>query len=199
MAWHAGGHRAQRKLRHIGSEGPDGEAAGAKEVAAAQDQCECRPAIRPRCICRRPAHGSSVNGERKQGKVQHCLAKCALEASLLEYELLFGHMLQEAGNPQLAWEALELAKVVYTRMVGSATGERKQELEARLCDAYLCLGEVSIENENYAQAVTDLTVCLAKRKAALPSDSRYEDCYDCPLYLDVACDDEPLPYPQADR
>jgi hypothetical protein len=57
-------------------------------------------------------------------------------------------------------------------MAGSATGDRKQELEAKLCDAYLCLGEVSIENENYGQAVTDLAVCLEKRKTALPSDSR---------------------------
>jgi hypothetical protein len=76
------------------------------------------------------------------------------------------------GNLQLAWEMLELAKVVYKRMAGSATGEHKQELQARLCDAYLCLGEVSIENENYGQAVTDLTVCLEMRKTALPSDSR---------------------------
>ena len=57
----------------------------------------------------------------------------------------------------------KLAKVVYTRMAGSATGERKQELEARLCDVYLCMGEV----------VTDITDCLERRKAALPSDSRY--------------------------
>ena len=48
--------------------------------------------------------------------------------------------------------------------------ERKEELEAMLCDAWL--GEVSIGNKNYGQAVTNLAVCLEKRKTALPSDSR---------------------------
>merc|ERR1712181_183823 len=34
------------------------------------------------------------------------------------------------------------------------------------------LGEVSLENENYPQAVEDLELCLARRVASLPSDSR---------------------------
>merc|ERR1712058_130913 len=42
----------------------------------------------------------------------------------------------------------------------------------RLFETYLILGEVSLENENYPQAVDDLTVCLEKQKAALPEDSR---------------------------
>ena len=42
---------------------------------------------------------------------------------------------EEVGNLQLASETLEL----------------ELELEAKLCDAYLCLGEVSIENEKYSQ------------------------------------------------
>lgn len=70
---------------------------------------------------------------------------------------------EEVGNLQLAWETLEL----------------ELELEAKMCDAYLCLGEVSIENEKYSQAATDLTVCLEKRKTTLPSDSRYGIWMDC--------------------
>jgi len=79
---------------------------------------------------------------------------------------------EEPGNLQLAWEMVELAKVIYTRLAGSAAGERKAEAAARLCDCYLTLGEVSMEGENYAVAVADIAVCLDMRKKSLPADSR---------------------------
>jgi hypothetical protein len=34
------------------------------------------------------------------------------------------------------------------------------------------LGELSIENENYGQAIEDLTTCLKRRQKLLPEDSR---------------------------
>ena len=43
---------------------------------------------------------------------------------------------------------------------------------SKLCDTLLALGEVSIENENYAQAVEDLNSCLGKRKDKLPNVMR---------------------------
>merc|ERR1712114_28269 len=43
---------------------------------------------------------------------------------------------------------------------------------SRLCDTLLSLGEVSIENENYSQAVEDITSCLEKRKDKLPHEVR---------------------------
>merc|ERR1712096_286281 len=43
---------------------------------------------------------------------------------------------------------------------------------SRLCDTLMSLGEVSIENENYSQAVEDLTSCLEKRKDKLPGEAR---------------------------
>ena len=46
------------------------------------------------------------------------------------------------------------------------------EIEKKICEAYLLLGEVSLENKNYQQAVDDLTICLSKRQANHPSDSR---------------------------
>merc|ERR1712202_90013 len=42
----------------------------------------------------------------------------------------------------------------------------------KLCDTLLALGEVSMENENYAQAVEDLNSCLEKRKDKLPEERR---------------------------
>merc|ERR1711936_418344 len=48
----------------------------------------------------------------------------------------------------------------------------KATLEKRLCETYLTLGEVSLENENYVQAVEDISLCLERQQASLPSDSR---------------------------
>merc|ERR1712181_91831 len=71
---------------------------------------------------------------------------------------------------QLAWEMLELAKVVYTKQIETVEGD-KTLLEERLCSSILALGEVSLENENYGQAVEDIKLCLEKQKN-LPKDSR---------------------------
>jgi len=78
---------------------------------------------------------------------------------------------EEPSNLQLAWEMLELAKVVYTKQIESGETENKAQLEERLCSSILSLAEVSIENENYTQAVDDLKSCLAKQ-CSLPKDSR---------------------------
>ena len=44
-------------------------------------------------------------------------------------------------------------------------------MEEKLCSSILALGEVSIENENYSQAVEDIKLCL-KKQENLPKDSR---------------------------
>jgi len=82
-----------------------------------------------------------------------------------------GKVEEEPSNLQLAWEMLELAKVVYTKQIGGGETENKAQLEERLCSSILSLAEVSIENENYAQAVEDLKSCLAKQ-FSFPKDSR---------------------------
>jgi len=75
---------------------------------------------------------------------------------------------EDLSNLQRAWEVLELAKIIYTRMIK----ETKNELsEKKLCETLLALGEVSIENEQWTQAVEDLQACLVKRKE-IASDSR---------------------------
>jgi len=79
---------------------------------------------------------------------------------------------EDPSNLQLAWEMLELAKVVYGKVAESGTGDVKTAALARQCEAYLGLGEVSLENENYSQAVADFTECLNRRQATLPPDSR---------------------------
>merc|ERR1712042_164423 len=82
-----------------------------------------------------------------------------------------GKIDDDPSNLQLAWEMLELAKVVYTKQIESGDLENKAQIEERLCSTIISLGEVSIENENYAQAVEDLKACLSKQDS-LPKDSR---------------------------
>merc|ERR1711864_16305 len=79
---------------------------------------------------------------------------------------------EDPSNLQQAWEMLELAKVLYTKQMESAAEDKKVDLGRRICEVFLHLGEVSLENENYDQAVEDLSQCLTKRQASLPSDSR---------------------------
>jgi len=79
---------------------------------------------------------------------------------------------EEPSNLQLSWEMLELSKVIYGRIADAAADDKKMAAEAKVCESLLCLGEVSLENENYTQAVADFTECLGKRKATLPPDSR---------------------------
>ena len=72
---------------------------------------------------------------------------------------------------------LELAKMVLMDQLEGAAAkscspENKTLLEKRLFETFLTLGEVSLENENYPQAVEDLTLCLTKQQEVLPDDSR---------------------------
>eukprot|EP00088_Acartia_fossae_P027972 TRINITY_DN2873_c0_g1_i1.p1 TRINITY_DN2873_c0_g1~~TRINITY_DN2873_c0_g1_i1.p1 ORF type:complete len:491 (-),score=242.71 TRINITY_DN2873_c0_g1_i1:105-1529(-) len=77
---------------------------------------------------------------------------------------------EEPSNLQLSWEMLELAKVVYSKQLEAGDGD-KAHLEERLCSTILALGEVSIENENYKQAVDDIQECL-KKQENMPKDAR---------------------------
>merc|ERR1712096_595662 len=78
---------------------------------------------------------------------------------------------EEPSNLQLAWEMLELAKMVYTKQAEESAVDTKAEIEEELCSTMLALGEVSLENENYKQAVEDIRMCL-KKQEILPKDSR---------------------------
>ncbi|KAM6918267.1 histone-binding protein N1/N2-like [Xenentodon cancila] len=72
---------------------------------------------------------------------------------------------EDVGNLQLAWEMLELAKVIYKR-------KDTKEDQLMAAQAHLKLGEVSAESGNYAQALEDFQECLKLQVAHLDSDSR---------------------------
>ncbi|XP_077390947.1 histone-binding protein N1/N2-like [Festucalex cinctus] len=71
----------------------------------------------------------------------------------------------EVGNLQLAWEMLEVAKLIYKR-------KESKEDQLMAAQAFLKLGEVGIESGNYPQALEDFQDCLALQLKHLPSHSR---------------------------
>ena len=62
---------------------------------------------------------------------------------------------------------LELAKVAYNNKLAEAKEDEKRVIETKICETLILLGEVSLESENYEQAVADIADCLAKRKVRL--------------------------------
>jgi len=74
---------------------------------------------------------------------------------------------EEIPNLQLAWEVLELAKNIFYRQSKTSI-----DMENKLSETYLKLGEVSLESENYVQSIEDLCQCLFIRQKNLPSDDR---------------------------
>merc|ERR1712114_132579 len=79
---------------------------------------------------------------------------------------------EEPGNLQQSWEMFELAKLIYKREVETEAAEKKLDVVKKISDSLLHLGEISIENENYDQALGDIGECLKMRQDNFPADSR---------------------------
>jgi len=79
---------------------------------------------------------------------------------------------EDISNLQLAWEMLELAKVIYEKKAKNSVAEKRMEAQASLCEAITGLGEVAFESGNYGLALEEFTSCLKARQAELPKDSR---------------------------
>ncbi|XP_061681772.1 histone-binding protein N1/N2-like isoform X2 [Syngnathoides biaculeatus] len=71
----------------------------------------------------------------------------------------------DVGNLQLAWEMLEVAKVIYKRKEG-------KEDQLMAAQAFLKLGEVGAETGNYPQALEDFQECLTLQLKHLPPHNR---------------------------
>jgi len=82
---------------------------------------------------------------------------------------------EDPSNLQLAWEVLELSKIICREQLEGSKElhtETKAALEKRYCDTFFLLSEVSVESGNYYQAVEDLKLCLERQKTLLPEDNR---------------------------
>uniref|UniRef100_A0A8C5KP28 Nuclear autoantigenic sperm protein n=1 Tax=Jaculus jaculus TaxID=51337 RepID=A0A8C5KP28_JACJA len=85
--------------------------------------------------------------------------------SVLENKSLQENEEEEIGNLELAWDMLDLAKIIF---------KRQETREAQLCaaQAHLKLGEVSVESENYIQAVEEFQACLNLQEQYLEAHDR---------------------------
>merc|ERR1711972_764318 len=79
---------------------------------------------------------------------------------------------EDTSNLQLAWEMLELAKMIYERKAKDVSVEKKKEVLTALWDATSGLGEVAMEAGNFTQALAEFSSCLDARTSVLPNDSR---------------------------
>jgi tetratricopeptide (TPR) repeat protein len=61
----------------------------------------------------------------------------------------------DVSNLRLAWEMLELAKVIFKRQA-----EGNKQMNLKLAEVHLKLGEVGLESETYSQAIEDMKTCL---------------------------------------
>ncbi|OCT82656.1 hypothetical protein XELAEV_18025187mg [Xenopus laevis] len=72
---------------------------------------------------------------------------------------------EDVGNLQLAWEMLDLCKIIFKR-------QQSKEAQLKAAQAHQKLGEVCIESENYSQAVEDFLACLNIQKEHLEEHDR---------------------------
>ncbi|KZS94618.1 hypothetical protein SISNIDRAFT_50775 [Sistotremastrum niveocremeum HHB9708] len=82
----------------------------------------------------------------------------------------------------VAWEALETAKLIYSRQQ-----DEGDEIKLKLADTYIALGDVSLETENFDQAILDFTAGTKLKMDILPFSSRQiaEAHYKLGLVLDL--------------
>jgi len=85
----------------------------------------------------------------------------------------------EPSNLQCAWELLDLNRVILSNELKALEAkedpekeEKKKEINLKISHTLHLLAEVSLENENFSQALDDFNSCLEMRKNLLPSDSR---------------------------
>lgn len=85
--------------------------------------------------------------------------------SVLENKSLQENDEEEIGNLELAWDMLDLAKIIFKR-------QETKEAQLYAAQAHLKLGEVSVESENYIQAVEEFQACLSLQEQYLEAHDR---------------------------
>ncbi|KAJ7156100.1 hypothetical protein C8R43DRAFT_999365 [Mycena crocata] len=83
-----------------------------------------------------------------------------------------------------AWEVLDLARAIYAKQTEDGADE---DVQLKLADTYIALGDVSLETEKFDQAITDYEAGLALKDGLLPRSSRQiaEAHYKLSMVLDL--------------
>ncbi|KAJ7250480.1 hypothetical protein B0H12DRAFT_1120552 [Mycena haematopus] len=85
-----------------------------------------------------------------------------------------------------AWEVLDLARAIYARQTEESEGA-DEDVQLKLADTYIALGDVSLETEKFDQAITDYEAGLSLKDTLLPRSSRQiaEAHYKLSMVLDL--------------
>ncbi|CAF1021272.1 unnamed protein product [Brachionus calyciflorus] len=75
---------------------------------------------------------------------------------------------EDIGNLQRSWEMFELAKLVYSKNFNDDLTFKNK----RIAECLLKLGEISIEQENYEQALTDISESIKLQEEQTERDER---------------------------
>ncbi|KAJ6504787.1 hypothetical protein C8R47DRAFT_967838 [Mycena vitilis] len=83
-----------------------------------------------------------------------------------------------------AWEVLDLARAIYAKQTADGADE---DVQLKLADTYIALGDVSLETEKFDQAITDYEAGLGLKDRLLPQSSRQiaEAHYKLSMVLDL--------------
>ncbi|XP_058536482.1 nuclear autoantigenic sperm protein isoform X2 [Ochotona princeps] len=92
-------------------------------------------------------------------------AEETLNDSVLENKSITENEEEEIGNLELAWDMLDLAKIIFKR-------QETKEAQLYAAQAHLKLGEVSVESENYIQAIEEFQACLNLQQQYLEAHDR---------------------------
>lgn len=74
---------------------------------------------------------------------------------------------ETVSNLKLAWEMLELVKIIFQRQADS-----DENIKLKLAEVHMYLGEIGLESENYSSAIEDINRCLEIRQKLLKTDDR---------------------------
>ncbi|XP_010608480.1 nuclear autoantigenic sperm protein isoform X1 [Fukomys damarensis] len=108
--------------------------------------------------------GEETEGSEEEDK-ENDKAEETPNESILENKSLQESEEEDIGNLELAWDMLDLAKIIFKR-------QETKEAQLYAAQAHLKLGEVSVESENYIQAVEEFQACLALQEQYLEAHDR---------------------------
>ena len=146
----------------------ESEAAGdGVETEVAQGATEQSPEDKVKIAANEEAQDKEEQmkeGEEEEDK-ENDKAEETLNDSALENKSLQENEEEEIGNLELAWDMLDLAKIIFKR-------QDTKEAQLYAAQAHLKLGEVSVESENYLQAVEEFQACLNLQEQYLEAHDR---------------------------
>ncbi|KAM6172190.1 nuclear autoantigenic sperm protein isoform 2-T2 [Erethizon dorsatum] len=108
--------------------------------------------------------GEETEGSEEEDK-ENDKAEETPNESILENKSLQESEEEDIGNLELAWDMLDLAKIIFKR-------QETKEAQLYAAQAHLKLGEVSVESENYVQAVEEFQACLTLQEQYLEAHDR---------------------------